>query len=131
MEILLNLAWLAIAIAAFARLGLWAWSEPDRARVWFAALATVCLVALLFPIISITDDLQATDALVEETVGVRRVVAAAAYHAATCVVAAVVAYVPRISLTLLGFVPSEEFALPSARPLVVFVLRGPPRTGCC
>jgi hypothetical protein len=130
MELLLNLAWLALAIAAFARLGWWASGETDRGRILVVALSTLCLVVLLFPIISITDDLQATDAVLEETVAVRRVAAAAALHAMPMLAAAIVVSVPAVSLSFLGFVTSKSFALPSAPALVTVALRGPPLSGC-
>jgi len=50
MELLLNLAWLAIAVAGFAIV-------PKRSsQVW---LVLACIAALLFPIISVSDDLNA------------------------------------------------------------------------
>ena len=67
MELFLNIVWLAIALSAFVRLGVWARGEPDRSRVEFVGVATVCVVALLFPIVSMTDDIQTAAAVVEET----------------------------------------------------------------
>jgi len=55
-ELLLNLTWAAIAISAFA-------FAPRRDRRALAAIA--CLVALLFPIVSVTDDLSADTTLFE------------------------------------------------------------------
>lgn len=52
-ELILNVAWLAIAIGAFAL-------APRRDRRTVAALAL--LVALLFPIVSVSDDLYADSA---------------------------------------------------------------------
>ena len=114
MELLLNIVWLAIALAAFARLAAWSRTEPDRRRVAAACVATACVVALLFPIISITDDLTASVAAVEEMVAVRRVMAAAAQ------------LIVAVALTLVAFVLSESFALPSAPALTSHALRGPP-----
>jgi hypothetical protein len=131
MELLLNLAWFAIAIAAFARFGVWAYGETDRSRIWAVALATVCVIALLFPIISITDDLEASDAVFEESVAVRRVVAPAALHVLPILAAALTLCLLAIALTLLGFVTSKAFALPSAPALLTLALRGPPLSGCC
>jgi hypothetical protein len=51
MELILNLLWLALAIAGFSAVAIW-----RRQRI--AATAVFCLVALGFPIISITDDLS-------------------------------------------------------------------------
>ena len=54
-EQLLNFAWLSIAITAFAVV----LPSIDRRRRTRAALVLVAVVALLFPIISISDDLNA------------------------------------------------------------------------
>jgi hypothetical protein len=56
-ELLLNLAWGAIAITAFA-------IAPRRDRRTTAAL--FCVIALLFPIVSVSDDLS-SDATLFET----------------------------------------------------------------
>ena len=53
-ELILNLAWAAIAIGAFAL-------APRRDRRTVAALAV--FVALLFPIVSVSDDLYADSAM--------------------------------------------------------------------
>jgi uncharacterized membrane protein len=58
MELLLNLVWCLIVAAAAVR---FAMSERRVA----VALATLCILALLFPIISVTDDLHSSPALVE------------------------------------------------------------------
>lgn len=59
MELLLNLIWLVavvfIAAAAFSRARSGLGSSP---RVWVLAVAVVCLCVVLFPAISMTDDLQ-------------------------------------------------------------------------
>jgi hypothetical protein len=83
MELFLNLVWCAIAAAAAMRFFVWSrFSErvhsPFRRRA--IAVATVCIVALLFPIISVTDDLASDSAIVEETSYVRRSVAFHALH---------------------------------------------------
>jgi hypothetical protein len=123
METLLNAVWLIVAFAAFVRLAAWARAEPDRRRVAAAFVATACVVALLFPIISITDDLAASIAAIEETIAVRRAMAAAAE-----IVVAVTVF--PIALHLLAFVVDEAFALPAAPALDVVALRGPPPAGC-
>lgn len=58
MELFLNAVWAALAVVTLLRLG---------RRSLAATLATLCVVALLFPIISITDDLHTSAASVEET----------------------------------------------------------------
>ncbi len=67
-ENFLNLLWLLIALASF--VWWWArWSTPEpekrgnRSRVSFLALS--CVLFLLFPVISLSDDLQEIAAVVE------------------------------------------------------------------
>jgi hypothetical protein len=57
-EVILNLLWAAIALGAFAL-------APRRDARALAAL--VCLVALLFPIVSVSDDLNVNAATLFET----------------------------------------------------------------
>jgi Na+/melibiose symporter-like transporter len=118
MELLLNLLWLAIALTAFARVAAWSRGERDRRRVVAAVVATACVVAILFPIISITDDLTTSVASVNETAAVQLVMAAAAQ------------IIVAVALTLVAFVVEEEsFVLPSAPALTSHALRGPPLAG--
>ena len=84
MELFLNAAWVVLAVTALTRLG---------RRSLAATLATICVVALLFPIISITDDLRATPTAVEEI---------AKPLAVTTLFFAVA-----VTLTLLGFTHSK------------------------
>ncbi len=132
MELLLNLIWLLVALAAFARCAAWAARESDRRHVVSVALATVCVVALLFPIISITDDLHESVAVVEESAALRRIAVAAAVQCAP-VLATVVA--PAASLlvpilSVLTFTSEEVFSLPCSPAASVIALRGPPLAGC-
>lgn len=60
METVLNLIWLVITVA-----GVWLWRfrwftsrGNRRARIFSESVAIVCLIALLFPVISLTDDLH-------------------------------------------------------------------------
>jgi len=63
-ELFLNLAWLAISLAVFSYFGRRRASAQDRVAV---TLALVCVVCLLFPVISMTDDLNSSPALPEVT----------------------------------------------------------------
>jgi len=71
MELLLNLAWLLLAVPAY-----WLWRGSSRAGRSFSALQ--CLLALggvlviLFPVISATDDLCAMRAEIEESPASKR-----------------------------------------------------------
>jgi hypothetical protein len=67
MELLLNLAWLLLALPAY---GIWRQGavakRQNRFRSLQGLLALGCLLVLLFPIISATDDLHAMRAEMEE-----------------------------------------------------------------
>lgn len=84
METLLNLIWLMVAMAA-----IWLWrfrwsvSRPNPAHsARVEAAAMVCFVALLFPVISLTDDLHPETAVVDAASGKRNacLIAASAPH---------------------------------------------------
>jgi len=68
MELLLNLAWLLLALPAY-----WLWRNARSARAKHKLTPLQCLVALgcllvlLFPVISATDDLQAMRTEMEES----------------------------------------------------------------
>jgi hypothetical protein len=67
MELLLNLIWIALAIGSFAIF----MRRQDRyrsrhAHYWTSMFALACILLLLFPIISASDDLHPTQALAEE-----------------------------------------------------------------
>ena len=75
MELLLNLAWMLLALPAF-----WLWRRGGDARVARRVTALQCLLALgcavvvLFPVISATDDLHAMRAEMEESASSKRTV---------------------------------------------------------
>jgi hypothetical protein len=129
MELALNIVWLLVAVGAFASVCVRVASETERRRIWLIGVATLCAVTLLLPIISITDDLHDSSAVLEEAWAVRRGVIAAAQHAVTANLPAVVVSCA-IALTLLAFVSEETFAHPLLASRVVFALRGPPLAGC-
>ena len=65
MELLLNLAWLLLALPAY-----WLWQGRGRARRFSSLqclLALGCALVVLFPVISATDDLRAMRAEMEES----------------------------------------------------------------
>jgi hypothetical protein len=84
METLLNLVWLAVTVAAIC---LWRFrwatsrSNPSHSTRMEAA-AMVCFLALLFPVISLTDDLHPETAVVDAASGKRNacLIAASASH---------------------------------------------------
>ena len=73
MELLLNLLWLLLVMPAF---WLWRYSRtaPERraASPLRCLLALACLLVILFPVISATDDLHAIRAEMEESPGSKR-----------------------------------------------------------
>lgn len=68
MELLLNLAWLLLVLPAC---WLWRGSRRDRVRPNFSAVQCLlvlgCVLVMLFPVISATDDLCAMRAEIEES----------------------------------------------------------------
>jgi hypothetical protein len=89
-EQLLNVLWLALGAAAFAVVAL---KVPERRGR--AALIVACVLALLFPIISISDDLSASRDLFEQ--------------AATLVLAAVILF----ALIAIARIRPLPFAVPA------------------
>jgi hypothetical protein len=71
MELLLNLAWLLLALPAY-----WLWRSSRTADRKFTALqcllALGCMLVLLFPVISATDDLHAMRAEADEFSATKR-----------------------------------------------------------
>lgn len=84
METILNLVWLVVTVAA-----IWLWRfrwsvarlNPKHSTRMEAA-AMVCFIALLFPVISLTDDLHPETAVVDAASGKRNacLIAASASH---------------------------------------------------
>ena len=73
MELLLNLAWVFLALPAY---WLWRASAPAREGRKFTALqcllALGCMLVILFPVVSATDDLHAMRAEMEESPASKR-----------------------------------------------------------
>ena len=73
MELLLNLAWLLLALPAF---WLWRGSRNTRGAAKFTALQCMlvlgCVLAILFPVVSATDDLLAMRTEMEESPASKR-----------------------------------------------------------
>jgi hypothetical protein len=67
MELLLNLIWVGLAIGSFAifmrRQDRY---RSERAGYWTSLFALACILLLLFPIISASDDLHPSQALMED-----------------------------------------------------------------
>jgi hypothetical protein len=71
MELLLNLAWLLLALPAY-----WLWRDSRtvsrKFRPSHSLLALACMLVVLFPVISATDDLHAMRAEMEESPSTKR-----------------------------------------------------------
>lgn len=79
MELLLNLAWLLVAVVSAIGLLRYARNRENSQSFWVMATAMLCVVVLLFPVISMTDDLHAEVFMAEES-GKRRVIAPQIEH---------------------------------------------------
>jgi len=110
LEVFLNLTWLFIAAAAAIRFAFWSHGQTRR-RGRIVGLAMICALALLFPIISITDDLHFNNAVFEE-------VRSAALMPATVVAV--------FGLLLLGVIAVGAVTVPVAPATPAVVERGPP-----
>jgi len=77
MELLLNLAWFAIAAAMLGGFARRVW--PDRRQFWLALAALGCALLLLFPAVSISDDLHTQPFFAEDSSASKRLVNAAVH----------------------------------------------------
>lgn len=71
MELALNLVWFFVSLAAFALLE-WRWYQPGiQASVpvprWKSVVQLVCALVILFPVVSLSDDLHEQAIAVEES----------------------------------------------------------------
>jgi len=75
MELLLNLAWMLLAVPAY-----WLWQRrrrspgQDKANAVGCLLALACVLVLLFPVISASDDLHAMRTEIEDSSSGKRAV---------------------------------------------------------
>ncbi|HYM59771.1 MAG TPA: hypothetical protein VEZ11_02635 [Thermoanaerobaculia bacterium] len=135
MELFLNILWLAISIAGFVwfarqeRLGS---TFQRRVLLLSGVFALTCVAALLFPIISVTDDLHSDATCAEEWSrgsrgrGVRAASQPGTTHGVADAPASLVSSVPApdILLTFLYRVSPE----PQSRQLVLIADRAAPRS---
>ncbi len=131
MELFLNAVWLAIVIAAAVAFIRWS-GRQTAARRRIGALATICVLALLFPIISATDDMNAAVAAFEETSAVRRAVLGAMHTiyalpaAVVALATGVVACAARLLLAAAQIVVGASAAQALAGFARIAPFRGPP-----
>src|SRR5215470_6913706 len=82
MELLLNLAWLMLAVPAVVL----CWHVPRSVQGWrkyrhlYVCVLSVCLWALLFPVVSASDDLSAVRIEFDESGTTRTILKSAAPH---------------------------------------------------
>ncbi len=86
MELLLNLTWLLLSFACAFAVVKHARRGSESPRLWVVLTAVLCFIVLLFPVISMTDDLHA-ELYTSEDPGKRRVIADQLQHHAVIVVA--------------------------------------------
>jgi len=135
MELALNLIWLFIAVATAVAFSVWSARLPEGARSRrirrSAGLALVCVVALLFPIISVTDDLAPDTNALEEWSSTRRaaIVITIAHHYLPLSTAVDLVLPPlhgpiALACDGLAVIPALKVLSPSTT--IVWSFRGPP-----
>jgi len=69
LEFALNLVWLVLAATSLSLWGVYALRGEEKVGCndlrWVSAIALVCILAVVFPVISMTDDLNSNPALCE------------------------------------------------------------------
>jgi hypothetical protein len=135
MELALNLTWLFIAVATAVAFSIWSARLPEGARSRrlrrSAGLALVCVIALLFPIISVTDDLAPDTTALEEWSSVRRaaIVITIAHHQLPLATAVDLVLLPLhgpIALACAGLAVIPVLTVLSPSTTTVWSFRGPP-----
>ena len=136
MELLLNLVWLAIAVGSYAivgwrlvRAGSTKASGPNRLQ---CIVALSCSLAILFPVISLTDDLHEMQATLEEASSARLVIkqcgvshsltSARALHSIYFVAPS---FATAVSWIVLGRAATQEVSRPAAGHRVSTPIRAP------
>lgn len=131
MELLLNLAWLLLAVPAYL---LWRGAQTSHRRRFTALqclLALGGMLVLLFPVVSATDDLRAMRAEMEESPVSKRTIGLGHGEKASSskwqTQPALVLSSPAFVTGVLGWfqIPAYAISTPSA-PAILPVSRGPP-----
>jgi ABC-type phosphate transport system permease subunit len=120
MEAVLNVIWLLVACGAFA-----AYAASGR-KVRGGALALLCIMALLFPIISATDDMTTDATILEEWSALRRPTFASLLHIAVALAVLVTAIaIAAPAASLIAFTVERPAPLTDGFGRIL-PLRGPP-----
>jgi len=132
MELLLNLTWLLLALPAYY---LWRNSGCIHAQRRMSSaqciLALTCVLVVLFPVVSATDDLHISQAVMEESPGSKRSVchrgndrpAGSRWNAQPSI--ATVAFLAAVAAQSWFEVPAVRFVIPAVAPITPSG-RGPP-----
>lgn len=137
MELLLNLFWLALALPAAWLLKKTIQSAPAQGSpaigLLRSAVLLACVLTLLFPVVSASDDLHAMRPEIEES-GTKRVSRQAAANRSvvsrsgvgTCSALPVLSLPFSLNTEISGLVSVPEFFLPDLAPVGPRSSRGPP-----
>lgn len=129
LELFLNLAWLGIAISALSAFAVWARSADSGSHRLRVGIAVTCGLALLFPIISVTDDLSTDAAALEVWSSTRRaalIIVSIAHAAVAIPVVAAIKQTAKEILVCIGLVVLTFSALSTESFATARSLRAPP-----
>jgi len=127
MELVLNLVWVALAIAIVRMWLCHAPNEGTNRRTGFAALFLLLLI--LFPVISVTDDLQAMQNPAEAETALRKIQSAVnPYTICPTMATLPESAVSAVTLVVLPFAVATRspFAVPDNPSLAPIQIRPPP-----
>ena len=129
LELFLNLAWLVIAIGALSAFAFWARAEKSAGHRLRVGIAVACGLALLFPIISVTDDMSPDAAALEEWSAARRaalIIVNVAHAAVAIPVAVAIEQTAKELFACIGLVVLTFSAITTAKFATARSLRAPP-----
>jgi hypothetical protein len=129
LELFLNLTWLGIAIGALSAFAVWARAEKSEGHRLQVGIAVLCGLALLFPIISVTDDMSTDAAALEEWSAARRaalIIVNVAHAAVAIPVVTAIEQTAKELFVCIGLVVLTFSALASATFATARSLRAPP-----
>jgi hypothetical protein len=136
MELIFNLLWLALAVASFALLRRGGdCGDPACGRSLGRILALACALVIVFPIISLTDDLQAVQVVLEDSNPLKRISKSSgapggtskSHRSSQQFPAVAIRQLPVRSPWLLGLTALLEMRLSATASPERPNLRGPPR----
>ena len=129
LELFLNLAWLGIAISALSAFAVWARAGKSEGYRLQVGISVLCGLALLFPIISVTDDMSPDAAALEEWSAARRaalIIVNIAHSVVAIPVAAAIEQTAKELFVCIGLVVLTFSALATVTFATARSLRAPP-----